>query len=45
MINLITAFDLQNVAEDDPAGGASVLVEGDDSMHAEEGLFDVIDLV
>ena len=45
LIDLIPAFDLQNVAKDDSMVIPGGFVEGDYGMHAEKGFLGFVDLV
>lgn len=45
LIDLSAALDFEDVAEDESAGFADAGVEGDDGVHAEERLLEVVDVV
>ena len=45
LIDLIPAFDLENVAKDDSMGIPSGFIEGDHGVHTEKGFLSFVDLM
>ena len=45
LIDLIPAFDLENVAKDDSMGIPCGFIKGDHGVHAEKGFLSFVDLM